>query len=72
MVQIIATPDQARILAEATGNVEIVDAKGKHLGVVDRSITDEDIQIALARSNSKEPCRTTEQVLERIRTLSAE
>jgi hypothetical protein len=69
MVQIVATPDQAKILAESSESIEIIDANGKHLGVVERSFTEEDIRIALERKNSTTPRRTTQQVLDRLKSL---
>jgi hypothetical protein len=72
MVQIVATPDQAKLLAEANESVEIVDANGKRLGYFARPFTNEDISIAKERLASDEPRYTTEQVLEHLRKLESE
>ena len=69
MVKIVVTEDQEKIIAEANGGVEIVDAAGNRLGFFARPFTDEDIAIARQRAASDEPRRTTEQVLERLKSL---
>lgn len=72
MVQIVATPDQVKVLAETNESVEIVDANGKRLGYIARPFTSEDIRIAKERLASDEPRYTTEQVLEHLRKLESE
>jgi hypothetical protein len=69
MEHIVVSDEQARLICEATESVEIRDAKGAHLGYVAHGFTDEDIAVAKQRKASNEPRYTTEQVLERPRSL---
>lgn len=69
MVQVVATADQAKVLAESTDCVEIVDANGNRLGMVLRPPSDEDIQIAKDRIAGDGKRYTTEEVVSRLRSL---
>lgn len=69
MTHIVVDDEQAKLLAQACGTVEIRDSHGKQLGYVAPVFTDEDIAIAKRRLASDEPRRTTQQVLERLRSL---
>lgn len=72
MVKIVVTEDQARTIAEARDVVEIVDQGGRRLGFFARPFTDEDFAIARQRAASDEPRRTTQQVLDRLKSLEQE
>ena len=50
MIQIILTPEQQRLLAEATEPVEIVDGRGRILSRIRGSWTDAEISEALQKS----------------------
>jgi hypothetical protein len=71
MQHIVVDDSQAKLITEATGTVEIRDARGKHLGYVLSAhvITNEDIAIAKERLASDAPRHTTQQVLDRLRSL---
>lgn len=69
MPHIVVDDDQARIISESTGNIEIRDRTGKHLGSVAHDFTDEDIAIARERQASDEPRYSTREVLEHIQSL---
>ena len=69
MVQVVATADQAKLLAESNGCVEIVDANGKRLGTLLRPPSDEDIQIAKDRFAGDGKRYTTDEVVARLRSL---
>ena len=69
MVKIVVTEDQARLIAATEESVEIVDAAGNRLGFFARSFTDNDIAIARQRAASNEPRRTTQEVIERLKSL---
>lgn len=69
MVKVIATADQAKLLAESTGCVEIVDTDGKRLGTLLRPPSDEDIQIARDRIAGDGKRYTTEEVVSRLHSL---
>lgn len=69
MVKVVATADQAKLLAESTDCVEIVDADGKRLGTLLRPPSDEDIQIARDRIAGDGKRYTTEEVVSRLRSL---
>jgi hypothetical protein len=66
---IVVDDEQAKLIAEATDTVEIRDRQGKHLGYVAHGFTKEDIAIAKQRAASKEPCYTTQEVLDHLRSL---
>ena len=72
MVKIVVTEDQAKAIAEAKESVEIVDAAGNRLGFFARPFTEHDIAIARERAASNEPRRTTQQVIERLKSLEEE
>ena len=69
MNHIIVDDQQARIISEATGSVEIRDLQGRHLGYVAQEFTDEDIVLAKQRLASDEPRYTTREVLDHLRSL---
>jgi hypothetical protein len=69
MVKVVATADQAKLLAESTDCVEIVDADGKRLGTLLRPPSDEDVQIARDRIAGDGKRYTTEEVVSRLRSL---
>jgi hypothetical protein len=60
---------QARIILESTGNIEIRDRSGKHLGYVAHGFSNDDIAIAAQRLASSEPRFATYQVLSRLESL---
>lgn len=69
MQHIVVNDEQARIIRQSSGSVEIRDASGSHLGYVAHGFTDEDIALARQRLASSEPRYTTEQVLDHLRSL---
>ena len=69
MPHIVVDDQQARVISEATGTVEIRDREGKHLGYVAHGFTDEDIAIAKRRLASDEPRYTTQEVLDHLQSL---
>jgi hypothetical protein len=69
MHHIVVDDQQAKLISEATENVEIRDPRGKHLGYVAHGFTDEDIAIAKERLASDEPRYTTQKVLDHLRSL---
>jgi hypothetical protein len=71
MSHIVVSDDQARIICAATGNVEIRDQHGNHLGYVAHGFTNDDIAIARRRLASEEPRYTTKEVLEHLESLEA-
>ena len=72
MVKIVVTDDQAKAITEAKGGIEIVDAAGNRLGFFARPFTDQDVAIARQRAASDEPRRTTQQVIDRLKSLEQE
>jgi hypothetical protein len=64
---IVLDEAQARIIAQAKGDVEVRDGNGKHLGYIARGFTDDDIRIARERAESKVTCLSTAEVLDRLR-----
>ena len=69
MPHIVVDDEQARIISQSTESVEIRDSSGRRLGYVAVGFTDEDVTIARQRMASDEPRHTTEQVLDRLRSL---
>ena len=68
MVELVVTAEQAKLIAEAQGIVEIVDSHGKRLGYFARRFSDRDIETALARAAAGQSSRTTRDVLERLKS----
>jgi hypothetical protein len=69
MIRIVATEEQARKIAEARDSVEIVDPLGNRLGYVARPFPDEDLRIARERLCSNEERRSTQMVVERLKSM---
>jgi len=69
MHHVVVDDQQAKLISEATENVEIRDPRGRHLGYVAHGFTDEDIAIAQDRLASDEPRYTTQEVLEHLQSL---
>jgi hypothetical protein len=69
MPHIVIDEQQARLISEATGDVEIRDAEGRHLGYVAHGFGDEDIAIARQRLGSEHSRYTTREVLDHVRSL---
>jgi hypothetical protein len=69
MPHIVINQEQAKLISEATGDVEIRDAEGRHVGYVAHGFTDEDIAIARQRLASSHSRYTTREVLDHVRSL---
>ncbi|MEM8671808.1 MAG: hypothetical protein AAGG48_30095 [Planctomycetota bacterium] len=72
MVKIVVTEDQAKAIATAKEGVEFVDADGNRLGFFAHPFNEDDISIAQERAASDEPRRTTQQVIDRLKSLEKE
>ena len=66
---IVADDEQAKIILESAGSIEIRDRSGKQLGYVAHGFTDEDIAVAKQRRASDQPRFTTGQVLDHIESF---
>ncbi len=74
MTSIVLDDEQTRIVASATGRVELRDRSGRVIGYLeqqaaDHGFTEEDIAIALQRLRSNQPRHTTEEVLAYLASL---
>jgi hypothetical protein len=69
MPHIVIDEQQAKLISEATGDVEIRDTEGRHLGYVAHGFTDEDIAIAKQRLASDHSRYTTREVLDHVQSL---
>jgi hypothetical protein len=71
MSQIFLSPQQTEMLANSSDPVILCDPSGNVVGYVNREVgfTEEDINEARRRITSNEPGRTSEQVMERLRSL---
>ena len=69
MVELVVTAEQAKLLAEASDSVEIVDGKGNHLGFFARRFSDREVATASLRGAAAVPGRSTAEVLERLKSL---
>jgi hypothetical protein len=69
MPHIVVDDEQARIISESAGQIEIRDKDGKSLGYVAQGFTEDDIAIANQRKASKEPRYTTQEVLDHLQSL---
>ncbi|MCO6459127.1 MAG: hypothetical protein J5I93_27780 [Pirellulaceae bacterium] len=71
MTQIVATAEQVRQLNEARDGIEFVDETGKRIGVIAREVDLEDIRLARARLESKQPRLSYADVLGHLAGLGA-
>jgi len=71
MVELVVSPEQARLLTETHESVEIVDSSGNRLGFFARRFSDRDIEAALARARAGASARSTDEVLDRLNALDA-
>jgi hypothetical protein len=69
MPHIVVDNQQAKLISEATGDIEIRDPQGRHLGYVAHGFSDEDIAIARRRLESDLPRYSTREVLDHLRSL---
>jgi hypothetical protein len=69
MPHIVVDDQQAKLISEATGDIEIRDPRGRHLGYVAHGFSDEDIAIARQRLESDLPRYSTREVLDHLRSL---
>jgi uncharacterized protein YmfQ (DUF2313 family) len=72
MPDLILTEEQAKIVAQALGPVEVRDASGKTLGHIEPRLTPEMIAELKRRAASPGPFYTGEQVQARLRALQEE
>jgi hypothetical protein len=68
MPEIVLTDEQARVVRMARKPIQVRDARGNTLGWIQPIWTEEDIVEAKKAAASEGPWRTTEQVLERLRS----
>jgi hypothetical protein len=68
MHHIVVDDQQAKIISESAGDIEIRDQMGRRLGYVAHGFTEADIAIAQHRIASDEPRYTTQQVLEHLQS----
>jgi hypothetical protein len=66
---IVVDDQQAQIIAQTPGGLEIRDQQGRCLGYVAHGITKEDIALAKKALASDEPRYTTQEVLNHLRSL---
>jgi hypothetical protein len=69
MPHIVVDDEQARIISESAGQIEVRDKNGKSLGYVFQGFTEDDIAMANQRKASKEPRYTTQEVLDHLQSL---
>jgi hypothetical protein len=69
MQHIVVDEHQAKLISEAAESIEIRDPRGRHLGYVAHGFTEEDIAVAKQRLASNERRYTTQEVLDRLRSL---
>jgi uncharacterized protein YmfQ (DUF2313 family) len=72
MIEITVTEEQARIIAEAFGPVQVRDAGGTVVGVLEPKLTAEKIAELKRRAASPGPWFTGAQVQARLQALQAE
>ena len=66
MVELVVTPEQAKLLSEAKDSVEIVDADGNRLGFFARRFSENEVATARLRAAGRNAGRTTDEVLGRL------
>jgi hypothetical protein len=67
VVELVVTPEQAKLLAEATDSVEVVDGEGNRLDFFARLVLDRDVATASRRAATAQPGRQTAEVLDRLK-----
>ena len=72
MAYITIDEQQARILLESPGEIEVRDRQGNRLGYVARSFSAEEIAEGKRRLASGGPWYTTEQVLDHLQSLKTQ
>lgn len=72
MPQLVVTPEQAQLLHAAQECVEVVDLQGNRLGFLAPPIWQQELALARQRAQASEPRYTTDQVLERLRSVRME
>ena len=68
MVELVVTAEQAQLLAEAKGSVEIVDGQGNRLGFFARRFSDREVAAATTRAAEGQPGRPTSDVVARLQS----
>lgn len=69
MSYITVDDEQARIISEATGQIEVRDQRGKRLGYIAHHFTPDEVAKAERRSGSTGPWYSTREVLEHLHGL---
>jgi hypothetical protein len=69
MSHIVVDAGQAEVLAQARGLVQVRDQDGHVVGYITPAPTEDEIARARLRFGSDEPTSTTQQVLDRLRSL---
>lgn len=69
MTSITVDDQQARVIAESGGMIEVRDRQGRCLGYISHGFTAEEIAEAQRRRDSNEPRYTTRQVLDHLASL---
>ena len=69
MTNIVLNDEQAKVITSTLKPVQVQDAKGNTLGVIQPAWTEDDIAEAKRILASKEPWFTTEQLLAYLRSL---
>ena len=71
MVTIVLTPEQAKVLAGSRDPVELIDDAGTRLGIVERPLSDSEVETTLARLGDGREGRTTVEGLARLMAIDA-
>ncbi|HEV3004787.1 MAG TPA: hypothetical protein VGX78_10015 [Pirellulales bacterium] len=73
MSHIVVDEQQAALIARADQSLQVLDPRGKLIAFVRPISHDENEQIAIAKARleSNEPCFTTQEVLDHLRSLDA-
>jgi hypothetical protein len=68
MVQVTLNDQQAKVIADATDAVEVLDHSGKALGYVMHAFSSDEISLAQQRYQSSQRRYTTQEALHRFET----
>jgi hypothetical protein len=71
MRDILVSDELLRAIAESNGEVRFVNARGEVIGRFEPELTGEELEEVRRRLTSSEPRYTTDQVLERLRSVPA-
>jgi len=69
MIRIVVQNDVAEQIRRSDGQIELVDGRGEHVGVVRRPPTEQEIEFAKRRVGSQGPKFTVDELIAKVEAL---